>query len=54
VDYHFVRERVATRQLDVRIVSTKDQVADVMTKALPASSFSLFRTNLNVASLRPD
>jgi hypothetical protein len=34
VDYHFVRERVATKQLEVRIISSKDQVADVMTKPL--------------------
>lgn len=27
VDYHFVRERVATHQLEVRPISTKDQVA---------------------------
>jgi hypothetical protein len=27
VDYHFVRERVSSQQLDVRIISTKDQVA---------------------------
>jgi hypothetical protein len=39
--------------LGVRIISMKGQVADVMKKALPASSFSLFRTNLNVASLCP-
>lgn len=28
VDYHFVRERVSSRQLDVRIISTKDQVVE--------------------------
>lgn len=33
VDYHFVHERVAHKQLDVRIVSSKDQVADGFTKS---------------------
>jgi histone deacetylase 1/2 len=28
VDYHFVRERVAKKLLDIEYVSTKDQVAD--------------------------
>jgi histone deacetylase 1/2 len=34
VDYHFVRERVAHKQLRVRIISTNDQVADGFTKPL--------------------
>ena len=34
VDYHFVRERVSTRQLDVRLISSKDQLVDIMTKPL--------------------
>jgi histone deacetylase 1/2 len=34
VDYHFVRERVARRLLDIEYVSTKDQVADGFTKSL--------------------
>jgi hypothetical protein len=50
VDYHFVRERVATHQLEVRPISTKDQVADIMTKALPTTSFSKFRANLNLVA----
>jgi hypothetical protein len=31
IDYHFIRERVASKMLDVRFVSTKDQVADALT-----------------------
>jgi hypothetical protein len=34
VDYHFVRERVARKQLEIRFISTNDQVADGFTKAL--------------------
>lgn len=54
VDYHFVRERVATKQLEVRIISSKDQVADVMTKPLTITPFSICRRNLNIASPCPD
>lgn len=34
VDYHFVRERVSQKLLDVEFVSSSDQVADGFTKAL--------------------
>jgi hypothetical protein len=36
VDYHFVRERVAKGLLDIRFISTNDQVADGFTKAVSA------------------
>lgn len=54
VDYHFVRERVASRQLDVRFISSKDQVADIMTKPLPITPYCNLRRNLNLVSHRPD
>jgi hypothetical protein len=53
VDYHFVRERVSTRQLDVWVISTKDQIANIMTKPLPMTSFNFFRRNL-IVTLYPD
>jgi histone deacetylase 1/2 len=34
VDYHFVRERVAQKLLDIRFISSGDQVADGFTKSL--------------------
>jgi hypothetical protein len=54
VDYHFVRERVASKRLDVRIISTNDQIADIMTKALPGPAFNKICTNLNLAPYSPD
>jgi hypothetical protein len=50
IDYHFVPKRVARKQLEVEFVSTKDQVADGMTKALPVRQMEIFRYNLNLAS----
>jgi hypothetical protein len=35
VDYHFVRERVSQKFLEVQPISSKDQVADGFTKPLP-------------------
>jgi hypothetical protein len=51
IDFHFVRERVARRQLDVRFISSADQVADGFTKSLPASKLNVFRRNLNLVKL---
>jgi histone deacetylase 1/2 len=48
IDFHFVRERVAQRLLDIRFVSTGDQVADGFTKALPRVKLREFRDNLNL------
>jgi hypothetical protein len=35
VDYHFIRDCVVKKLLDIRFISTNDQVADGFTKALP-------------------
>jgi hypothetical protein len=48
VDYHFVRERVARKLLDIEFVSTKDQVADGFTKPLPVHQLEMFKNNLNL------
>jgi len=51
VDYHFVRERVKNRLLEIDFVSSKDQVADGFTKALPVRLNENFKVNLNLAKL---
>jgi hypothetical protein len=51
VDFHFVHERVAQRQLDIWFISSGDQVADGFTKSLPASKMLLFCCNLNLVKL---
>jgi hypothetical protein len=38
IDYHFIRERVANKLLDIKFISSKDQIADGFTKALPVKS----------------
>ena len=48
IDFHFVRERIAQGLLQVRFVSTGDQVADGFTKALPVKKFEDFKRNLNL------
>jgi hypothetical protein len=51
IDFHFVREQVARRQLEVRFISSADQVADVFTKSLPTSKLDVFHRNLNLVKL---
>jgi hypothetical protein len=51
VDFHFVRERVAQKQLQIRFISSKDQVAHIFTKLLPLPLFEHCRRNLNLVSL---
>jgi hypothetical protein len=51
VDYHFVRERVAQKLLDIRFIPTGDQLADGFTKALSTSRLEAFKCNLNLDKL---
>ena len=48
VSYHFTRERMATKEIDVRHVPTGDNIADIMTKGLAKGPFEKFRKMLGV------
>ena len=50
VDYHFVRERVSEKQLQIKFISSKDQLADIFTKSLPLPQFEACRHNLTLLS----
>jgi hypothetical protein len=52
VDYHFVRERVARKQFDIRFISTSDQVADGFMKTLSLQKLIKYQHNLNLEKLR--
>jgi hypothetical protein len=52
IDYHFVRERVASKLLDIKYISNKDQVADGFTKSLPVNLLDEFRRNLNLTTVK--
>ena len=43
IDYHFVRERVAEKILDIKLISTKDQVTDGFTKTLGVKDLYEFK-----------
>jgi hypothetical protein len=48
LDYHFVREKISTKQLSVQFICSADQLGDLFTKSLPRTRFQLLRMKLNV------
>ena len=48
IDFHFVRERVARKLLEIQFNSTGDQIADGFIKALPVAKMKQFRYNINL------
>lgn len=53
IDFHFVRDKVARKELQVQFISSKDQVADIFTKGLPTSTFQFLRDKLQIHPLDP-
>jgi histone deacetylase 1/2 len=51
VDFHFVREKVALGALDIRFVSSQDQVADAFTKPLTKVTLARCKRNLNLIAV---
>jgi hypothetical protein len=51
VDYHFVRERVTKKLVEVDFVPTRDQDADGFTKPLVVQQLENFKYNLNLRKL---
>ena len=52
IDFHFVRERVASGALEVRFISSDDQLAGVFTKPDTRQMLDRFSTNLNLVRSR--
>ncbi|XP_019157555.1 PREDICTED: uncharacterized protein LOC109154145 [Ipomoea nil] len=53
IDYHFVRNKVAKKELQVHFISTKDQLADIFSKGLSGPRFTFLRGKINVAAPQP-
>jgi hypothetical protein len=49
IDYHFIRERIQRKELLIQFVSSKNQLADIMTKPVLTSHFLVLRDKLKVA-----
>ena len=48
VDYHFVHDQVAKKEIHIHFISSTDQLADVLFKPLPHSTFVYLRSKLHV------
>ncbi|GAA0144099.1 transmembrane signal receptor [Lithospermum erythrorhizon] len=48
IDFHFVREKVARKELVVRFISTKESLADILTKPLSHVRFKFFIAKLRL------
>jgi len=48
VQYHFIRENVLVKEINLIHVSTEDQVGDIFTKALGTNKLRKFRKMLGV------
>jgi hypothetical protein len=44
IRYHFIRERIESKQVQLEYVPTQKQLADIMTKALPKPQFETLRS----------
>ncbi|KAL1204160.1 Retrovirus-related Pol polyprotein from transposon RE2 [Cardamine amara subsp. amara] len=51
LDLHFVRDEVLTRNILLRHVDSKSQLADVLTKAIGRDGFEIFRSKLGIRNL---
>jgi hypothetical protein len=50
IDFHFVREKVAQKLLEIRFINSADQLVDGFTKPLIATKINDFRNNLNLVA----
>ena len=48
IQYHFIREKVAQKLIDVQSVPGEDNVADTLTKPLAPTPFNKYRTLLSI------
>eukprot|EP00742_Colponemidia_sp_Colp-10_P019010 GILJ01022017.1.p1 GENE.GILJ01022017.1~~GILJ01022017.1.p1 ORF type:complete len:919 (-),score=103.72 GILJ01022017.1:30-2786(-) len=48
IKLHVIRERISSKQIEVKYVPTIDQKADILTKALPKPQFQRLRSLLNI------
>lgn len=48
IDYHFIREKVLSKDILVQHVGSNDQLADIFTKPLPVARFLFLKNKLKV------
>ena len=51
VRHHFIRDHVASGNLEISFIDTNGQLADIFTKALPEERFTSLRRELGMCNL---
>ena len=51
VKFHFLREQVVLRSIDIQYIPTQQQIADIMTKALPPDQYRRLRDLLTLTTM---
>ena len=52
IKYHYVREAVSTKEINLEYCPTQDMIADSLTKGLPRPQFEKLRLKLGVVKLK--
>ncbi|KAH7281420.1 hypothetical protein KP509_36G046600 [Ceratopteris richardii] len=52
VHYHFIREKLMAKEIDISFVPTEKQVADMMTKALDGIKLCRFKAMAGIQPIR--
>ncbi|PKU77710.1 Retrovirus-related Pol polyprotein from transposon TNT 1-94 [Dendrobium catenatum] len=51
IDYHFIRQQISAGEIKLAHISSKDQVADILTKPFTISRFNELRSKLTIHSM---
>jgi hypothetical protein len=51
IRYHFIRDHINTKEINLKHVPTGEITADILTKSLPRPAFKLLRSKLGLISL---
>ena len=52
IKYHYLRELVSQKTMRLEYIDTKEQIADIFTKALPKEAFERLRQKMGVIPLQ--
>lgn len=54
VEFHFIRDKVQQKEIQVRYICSKDQLADILTKPLPKARHKFLMSQLSIRSFSTD
>lgn len=52
IKFHFIREKIENSDINVKYVCTENQLADLLTKALPRNRFLILKSKLCISDIK--